>query len=72
MIYSDIKVTDEEAFEAVKRLAATEGVIAGSSSGAALAAVVKLVQDLDQATIVTVLPDRGERYFSKGLLSFEA
>ena len=62
-----IKVTDEEAFAMVRLLAKTEGIIAGSSSGAAMAAVCKLTARVEQGNIVTVFPDRGDRYFSTGL-----
>ena len=62
-----VKVTDDEAFEYARLLAAKEGILAGSSSGAALAAVAKLVKSGAKGTIVTVFPDRGDRYFSKGL-----
>ena len=62
-----IKVTDAEAFATGKELARREGVLAGSSSGAALAAALKLAQRIDHGTIVTVFPDRGDRYISKGL-----
>ena len=62
-----IKVTDREAFENARLLAAHEGIFAGSSSGAALTAVRKLVDSGAKGTIVTVFPDRGDRYFSKGL-----
>ena len=62
-----IKVTDDEAFETVKLLARREGILAGSSSGAALAAAIKLSQEIDSGTIVTVFPDRGDRYLSKGI-----
>lgn len=62
-----IKVTDLEAFENARLLAAREGIFAGSSSGAALAAVRKLVDSGARGTIVTLFPDRGDRYFSKGL-----
>ncbi|MBD7911316.1 MULTISPECIES: cysteine synthase family protein [Clostridium] len=62
-----IKVSDEEAFEKVKLLARKEGVIVGSSSGAALAAAVKLAEEIDVGNIVTVFPDSGDRYLSKGL-----
>ena len=62
-----IKVTDKEAFENARQLASREGIFAGSSSGAALAAVRKLVDSGVRGTIVTVFPDRGDRYFSKGL-----
>ncbi len=63
-----IKITDEEAFKYSRLLASNEGVIAGSSSGAALAATVKLADRIKgNATIVTLFPDRGDRYFSKKL-----
>ena len=62
-----IKVADREAFENARLLALREGIFAGSSSGAALAAVRKLVDSGARGTIVTVFPDRGDRYFSKGL-----
>ena len=62
-----IKINDTEAFETAKLLASKEGVIAGSSSGAAMAAVLKLVKSGAKGNIVTVFPDRGDRYFSTGL-----
>lgn len=61
-----IKVTDAEAVAECRRLASHEGIFAGSSSGAALAAVRKLAEDAE-GNIVTVLPDRGDRYFSEHL-----
>ncbi|MCR5209719.1 MAG: cysteine synthase family protein [Lachnospiraceae bacterium] len=62
-----IKVNDDEAFSTSRLLAAKEGIIAGSSSGAALAAALKLAKEIDHGNIVVVLPDRGDRYLSKGL-----
>ena len=62
-----IKVTDEEAFEGSRILAAKEGILGGSSSGAAFAAARKLCDRLEHGTVVTVFPDRGDRYFSTGL-----
>ncbi|ARC86011.1 O-acetylserine dependent cystathionine beta-synthase [Clostridium argentinense CDC 2741] len=62
-----IKVTDEEAYEMVKVLALKEGLIVGSSSGAAVAASLKLANQIDRGNIITVLPDRGDRYFSKNI-----
>ena len=62
-----IKVNDDDAFSTARLLAAKEGVIAGSSSGAAMAAVLKLVKSGVKGNIVTVFPDRGDRYFSTGL-----
>ena len=62
-----VKMTDSEAFAEAQRLAKSEGIFAGSSSGAALAAVRKLTEQGAQGRIVTVLPDRGDRYFTAGL-----
>lgn len=62
-----IKVTDDEAFANARLLATTEGIFAGSSSGAAMAAVLKLTERIEHGNIVTVFPDRGDRYFSTGL-----
>ncbi|MGJ0907295.1 cysteine synthase A [Clostridium botulinum] len=62
-----IKVNDEEAYEMVKLLALKEGLIVGISSGAAVSAALKLAEKIDKGNIVTVLPDRGDRYFSKNI-----
>jgi cysteine synthase A len=62
-----IKVSDAEALTQVSLLASHEGIIAGTSSGAALAAVHKLAQTAKNGVIVTVFPDRGDRYFSKNI-----
>ena len=62
-----VKMNDAEAFAAVKQLARNEGIIAGSSSGAAMAAAIKLARRLEKGVIVAVFPDRGDRYFSTGL-----
>ncbi len=69
MTYVDdvIKVNDEEAFHIVKQLALKEGLIVGTSSGAAVAVALKLASKIDSGNIVTLLPDRGERYFSKNI-----
>jgi len=61
------KVNDDEAFTTARLLAQKEGVIAGSSSGAAMAAALKLIRQLDSGNVVTIFPDRGDRYFSKNL-----
>ncbi|MBQ3929005.1 MAG: cysteine synthase family protein [Clostridia bacterium] len=62
-----IKITDDEAFDGARELARKEGIFAGSSSGAALAAAKKLIHTGVKGNIVIILPDRGDRYFSKGL-----
>lgn len=67
LVDETIKITDEEAFYMVKELAIKEGVIVGSSSGAAMVAALKLSEKIDSGNIVTVFPDRGDRYFSKDI-----
>lgn len=62
-----ITVTDDEAFEKVKELALKSGIFVGSSSGAALSAAIKATEQMSTGRIVVILPDRGDRYFSKGL-----
>lgn len=64
-----IKVSDDEAFSACKELAKREGVIAGSSSGAAFVAAQKAIKKGIRGNIVVLFPDRGDRYFSKGLFT---
>ena len=62
-----IKVTDSEAFDTSRRLALKEGILAGTSSGAALSAALRLADEIESGNIVAVFPDRGDRYLSKGL-----
>jgi len=59
-----IVVDDGPAFETARRLAIEEGVFAGLSSGAAVAGALMVAADMDSGTVVTVLPDRGDRYLS--------
>jgi len=59
-----LTVTDDEAFETTKLLAHREGLFVGSSSGAAVAAALRVAAALDHGTIVALLPDRGDRYLS--------
>ena len=61
-------ITDEEAFYYVAHLAKQEGLLVGSSSGAAIAACVKEANRLTEGTIVTILPDSVERYLSQGIV----
>lgn len=63
------KVTDKQAFAAAQDLALREGILAGSSSGAALFAALRLSQTVQHGNIVVILPDRGDRYFSTGLFN---
>jgi len=68
-IYDDIcVVTDDEAIETSKALASKEGIMCGISSGTNVAAAIKLAKLLGPGkTVVTVLPDTAERYFSTPL-----
>lgn len=72
-IYDDIYiVTDEEALETAKALARKEGIMCGISSGTNVAAALKLAQKLGEGkTVVTILPDTAERYFSTPLFAGE-
>ena len=62
-----VKITDAEAFDGARELARKEGIFAGSSSGAALAAAKKFALAGNRGNFVIILPDRGDRYFSKHL-----
>ncbi len=70
-IYDDVYiVTDEEAIQTAKDLARMEGIMCGISSGTNVAAALKLAQKLGKGkTVVTVLPDTAERYYSTPLFS---
>lgn len=73
-IYDDIYVvTDEEAIQTAKDLARKEGLMCGISSGTNVAAALKLAKKLGKGkTVVTVLPDTAERYFSTPLFEQES
>lgn len=60
-----VKINDAEALQGVRELAKYEGIFAGSSSGAAYTAAKKFAGQGIKGNIVIVLPDRGDRYFSK-------
>ena len=62
-----IKVDDNDAFTGARELAKKEGIFGGSSSGAALSAAKKLIDSGARGNIAVILPDRGDRYFSKNL-----
>lgn len=68
-IYDDIYiVTDDEAIRTAKELACKEGLLCGISSGTNVAAALKLAKKLGKGkTVITLLPDTGERYFSTPL-----
>jgi cysteine synthase A len=63
-----VMVSDEDAFAMVKRLAAEEGVLGGSSAGAAVHAAVELSRELGSGKrVATIIPDSAERYLSKNI-----
>ena len=63
-----IQVADQDAAETARRLAREEGILVGISSGAAAWAAMQVASRLGkEKTVVTILPDTGERYFSTGL-----
>ncbi|MBQ7420650.1 MAG: cysteine synthase A [Prevotella sp.] len=68
-----IKIKDDEAYEAGRDLAKREGVLGGVSSGAAVAAAIKVARRVENAgkNIVVLLPDTGERYLSTKIYNYE-
>lgn len=68
-IYEDIAIiSDEEALQTAKDLARYEGIMCGISSGTNVAAALRLAKKLGKGkTVVTILPDTAERYFSTPL-----
>ena len=66
-IDSILQVSQQDAEAMTRRLATKEGIFCGISSGGAVAASLRLAQDLEHATIVTIVCDRGDRYISTGV-----
>jgi cysteine synthase B len=64
-----IVVADDEAFEMTRRLAQSEGLFVGMSSGAAVVGALAAAQALGSGTVVVLLPDRGDRYLSTNLFT---
>jgi cysteinyl-tRNA synthetase len=62
-----IHIEDEEAFQMTRRLAKEEGIFVGMSSGAAMAATLKVAQEIQEGVLVVIFPDGGERYLSTNL-----
>jgi len=60
-----IEIATEEAQTLVRQLARKEGILVGPSSGAALAASLRISKEIQRGNIVTILPDGGERYLSE-------
>ncbi|MBU3159303.1 cysteine synthase A [Clostridium frigoris] len=63
-----MQISDEEAFDIAKRLAKEEGILVGISTGANVAAAIKIAKKLGKGKkVVTVAPDGGEKYISMGI-----
>ena len=62
-----IDVNQQEAEEVTRRLASEEGIFCGISSGGAVAAAMKLSREVENALIVSIICDRGDRYLSTGV-----
>ena len=63
----EVMIDSENAFEMTRKLASQEGVFAGMSSGAAMLAAAETAKKIDRGVIVTIFPDRGDRYLSTNL-----
>lgn len=61
----DLRIGTEDAYDAVRELAADEGLLVGPSSGAALAASVKVAERLREGVVVTIFCDGGEKYLTQ-------
>ena len=62
-----LDISQRESEQMMKRLAREEGIFAGVSSGGAIAAALKLSAEVEEATIVAIICDRGDRYLSTGV-----
>ncbi len=67
VIDREIDVSQQEAEEMMRRMATEEGIFAGVSSGGTMAAALRLAKEVENATIVTIVCDRGDRYLSTGV-----
>lgn len=62
-----IDVSEQQATETTRKMAASEGILAGMSSGGALWAALQIASEIESGTIVCITCDRGDRYLSSGL-----
>ena len=72
-IYDEvIRITTEEAFEWSRKAGQQEGILCGISSGAAIAAAIKVAKRLGKGKkVLAIVPDNGERYLSTALFQYE-
>ncbi len=68
----DLRVESEDAYDMVRRLAREEGIMAGISSGAAVAATLRVARRLDHGVVVTVCPDGAEKYLTEKFWTADA
>lgn len=66
-----IDVSQQEAEDTTRAMASREGIFVGISAGGAVAAALRLSQELENAVIVTIIPDRGDRYLSTPVFATE-
>jgi cysteine synthase B len=71
LVDREMDVSQAEAEEITRRLAAEEGIFSGISSGGAVAAALRLAQEVENAVIVAIICDRGDRYLSTGVFPSE-
>ncbi len=71
LVDREMDVTQDEAEQVTRRLAAEEGIFAGISSGGAVAAALRLSSEVENAVIVAIICDRGDRYLSTGVFPSE-
>ncbi len=71
LVDREIDVSQAEAEQMTRRLASEEGIFCGVSSGGAVAAALRLARELENALIVSIICDRGDRYLSTGVFSTE-
>ena len=71
LVDQELDVDQATAEETARRLAAEEGIFCGISSGGAVAAALRLSAQLENAVIVSIICDRGDRYLSSGIFSVE-
>ncbi|MGB5253943.1 MAG: cysteine synthase CysM [Sedimenticolaceae bacterium] len=71
LVDREMDVTQAEAEDIARRLAAEEGIFSGISSGGSIAAALRLSQEVENAVIVAIVCDRGDRYLSTGVFPSE-
>ena len=71
LVDREMDVSQEEAEDITRRLAAEEGIFSGISSGGAVAASLRLSKEIENAIIVAIICDRGDRYLSTGVFPAE-